>query len=195
MDYERIVEIINDGGLVILPTDTVYGIMGDALNKNAIEKVYTAKNRDKNKNLVILVDSIDMAKKYTKDINELELLLYEKYSKYSLTIILKKNNKLPVEYNKTVDSVGIRIPANNELIKIIKMLKKPLFSTSANISGNPVIKDISLIDKNLKKYIDYIYDGGVIDASASTIVKVENGNINIIREGVAGEIIKNDFNL
>lgn len=195
MDYEKVVQIINDGNLVILPTDTIYGIIGDAFNKDAIEKVYIAKKREKNKQLILLVDSIDMARKYTKKISELESHLYEKYSKYSLTIELQKNGNLPKEYNSTVTYVGVRIPYNDDLIKIIKMLNRPVFSTSANISGQPVITSVSLLDKNLKKYIDYVYDAGVINNVASTIVKVENDKIIIIRNGKAGNMIKDDFDL
>lgn len=195
MDYKKVVQIINSGNLVILPTDTIYGIIGDALNKDAIEKVYVAKKREKNKQLILLVDSIDMAKKYTKNISELESHLYEKYSKYSLTIELQKNDNLPKEYNSTVTYVGVRIPYNDDLIKIIKMLNRPVFSTSANISGQPVITSVSLLNEDLKKYIDYIYDAGVIKMDASTIVKVENNRIIIIRDGKAGNMIKRDFNL
>ncbi len=195
MNYEKIVNVINQGELVILPTDTIYGIMGDALNKEAIEKVYIAKNRDKTKKLILLVDSIDMIKKYTKGLNELEQLLYENYSKYPLTIEMKKGSLLPKEYNSTVDFVGVRIPCNEDLIRIIKMLKRPIFSTSANISGSVPITDIYSIPEELKEHISYIYDGGVINNLASSIVKVDNDRIIVIREGIASKKIREDFNL
>ena len=169
--------------------------MGDALSKEAIEKVHIAKKRDKNKKLILLVDSIDMLNKYTKGINQLECLLYEKYSKYSLTMEMKKNDNLPKEYNSTVDYVGVRIPNDRNLIKIIKILNRPIFSTSANVSGHPVVTNISLLDEDLKSYIDYIYDIGFINNKVSTIAKVENNKIVIIREGQAGNMIKKDFNL
>lgn len=193
MNHKQIVQIINNGGLVILPTDTVYGIMGDALNKNSIAKVNNAKKRGQNKLLILLVDSIEMAKKYTKDINELETFLFEKYSKYSLTIELQKSDSLPKEYNPDVTYVGIRIPHNADLIKIIRMLGRPIFSTSANISGQPIVTDISMLDSDLKSYIDYIYDVGTIDNLASTILKVCDGKIVIIREGLAGDLINKEL--
>ncbi len=195
MNYDKVVQVLNDGNLAIVPTDTIYGIIGDALNKNAIEKVYLAKNRDRNKQLVLLVDSIDMAREYTQNIGELECQLYKTYSKYSLTLELQKNNNLPPEYNSTVSYVGVRIPYNDDLIKIIKMLKHPIFSTSANISGYPVITDVSLLDEHLKKHIDYIYDNGPIHNLASTIAKVDHDKIIIIRDGHAGDLIKQDFHL
>lgn len=194
MNHKLIVQIINNGGLVILPTDTVYGIMGDALNKEAISKVNKAKKRGQNKLLILLVDSIEMARKYTKDINKLEAFLFEKYSKYSLTIELQKSDKLPKEYNPDVTYVGIRIPHNDDLIKIIKMLGRPIFSTSANISGQPIVTDISMLDSDLKSYIDYIYDVGTIDNLASTILKVCDGKVVIIRDGLAGNLITKDLN-
>lgn len=193
MEHEKIAQIIENGGLVILPTDTVYGIMGDATNPKSIEKVNLSKKRDKGKKLILLVDSVEMAKKYTKNINELEMQLFKNYSNLSVTIELKKNENLPAEYNRDVDFVGVRIPYNDDLIKIIKLLNKPIFSTSANISGEPVITDISLLNEDLKKYIDYIYDAGTVNNLASTIVKVEDDKIRIIREGNAAKIIKRDF--
>lgn len=168
--------------------------MGDSLNKEAISKVNKAKKRSQSKLLILLVDSIEMAKKYTKDINELEAFLFEKYSKYSLTIELQKSDNLPKEYNPDVTYVGIRIPHNDDLIKIIRMLGRPIFSTSANISGQPIVTDISMLDSDLKSYIDYIYDTGIINNLASTILKVCDGKIVIIREGLAGDLINKELN-
>ena len=128
------------------------------------------------------------------NINELEALLLDKYSKYSLTLELQKSNNLPKEYNPNVTYVGIRIPHNDDLIKIIRILNRPIFSTSANISGQAIVTDISMLDKDLKSYIDYIYDVGTIDNLASTILKVCDGEIVIIREGLAGDLITRDLN-
>ena len=79
MDVNMICQVIEDGGLVIIPTDTVYGIMGDASNEDVIKKVFEVKNRPYNKPLILLMDSFEMVKKYTKDITEIDINWIERY--------------------------------------------------------------------------------------------------------------------
>ena len=94
MNVDRIVNELRNGNLVITPTDTVYGIMGDSKNRDVIEKVYEAKKRDKRKPLILLVSDIDMLKEYAKELNNLEEELIKRYMPGKLTIILKKNDKV-----------------------------------------------------------------------------------------------------
>ena len=92
MNVDKIVKVINEGKLVISPTDTVYGIMGDALNDEVIKRVFFVKKRDVKKPLILLMNSIEMIYEYTCNINELEQELINKYHPGLLTIILKKND-------------------------------------------------------------------------------------------------------
>lgn len=191
MNIEKIVEQIKVGNLVITPTDTVYGILADATNINAIKKVYESKNRDKNKSLILLVDSIGMLQEYTQNLSPLEMEIIKKYFPGKLTILLHKNSKVNDEITCGSDLVGIRIPDNNDLIKIIKAIRNPIISTSANISGQNTITNPKAISAELLKSISYIEDGGIINSEPSSIIKIENDKITILREGsVALEIVK-----
>lgn len=195
MNIERIVKELKNGNLVITPTDTVYGIMGDALNIDAIEKVYVAKKRVNRKPLLLLVSNIDMLYKYTSELSDLEKELITKYMPGKLTMILKKNDLVSNNITNSSDYVGIRIPDNKDLINIIKMIGNPVFSTSANISNQDVITNTDKIEKDLLKYISYVEDGGEIVANSSTIIKVNDNRIEFLREGDLSKTIKNDYNL
>ena len=193
MNIDRIVNEIDLGNLVITPTDTVYGIMADSMNYNAIKKVYEAKNRDYSKPLILLVSNKSMLYEYVDSVNDIEKELINKYMPGRLTIILKKNNKISDLVSAGSDYVGIRIPDNENLVTIIDKLGRPVISTSANISGNDTIKSIDMIDNKLLDKISYIEDGGVIDSKSSTIVKVINNKVNIIRTGELGDKIRKDY--
>lgn len=193
MNIDRIVNEIDLGNLVITPTDTVYGIMADSMNYNAIKKVYEAKNRDYSKPLILLVSNKSMLYEYVDSVNDIEKELINKYMPGRLTIIFKKNNKISDLVSAGSDYVGIRIPDNENLVTIIDKLGRPVISTSANISGNDTIKSIDMIDNKLLDKISYIEDGGVIDSKSSTIVRVIDNKVNIIRTGELGDKIRKDF--
>ena len=191
MNISKICEVLENGGLVVTPTDTVYGIMGDALNLEAVKKVYEAKHRAYNKPLILLMDSYEMIKEYTLDISEEEDRIMREFFPGLLTIILKKNDKIDDLISGGMDTVGIRIPGNEDLIRIIKKLGRPIFSTSANISDEEVITSIDKLDRRLLKYIDYVEDGGEIVAASSTIVKVDNKEMKILRSGILADKVIN----
>lgn len=191
MNIKKIVSEIKKGNLVIIPTDTVYGISADMNNIKAIQKVYECKQRDNNKPLLLLVDSLEMLKKYTKNLSPLEEEIIQKYLPGKLTILLHKNDKVSDKITAGSDLVGIRMPDNKELQKIIKEVGRPIISTSANISGQNTITNPKMLDNQLLKYISYVEDAGSIDSEPSSIIKVEKGKIIIIRkESLANQLIK-----
>ena len=112
MNIDKICEVINKRGLVITPTDTVYGIMADAIDEDAIKKVYDIKKRGYNKPLIILVDSFEMLSQYTEEISEMERKLMDRFWPGLVTFILKKNDKISDLITAGNDTVGVRIPDN-----------------------------------------------------------------------------------
>lgn len=193
MNFELLCNLINNGELAIVPTDTVYGIIADATNEEAIKKVYMAKRRSFSKPLIIMVSSIEMLKKYVKNISDVEKRLIEKYWPGRLTILFKRNNKISDLLTNSGDYIGIRLPDNKELCKLMNMLNKPLVSTSANISDNMTITEISMLEDELKNNISYIVDGGILDDLPSTLIKVEDEKIIFLREGELASNIRKDF--
>ena len=193
MNIDKICEILDKGGLVISPTDTVYGIMGDALNEDVIRKVFEVKKRPYDKPLILLMDSFEMVKQYTEEISEKEKLIIDKFWPGLVTIILKKNDKISDLITSCSDYVGIRIPDNKDLLKIIKKLGRPVISTSANITETEVITSTKLLEKDLVDNIDYIEDGGEIVSESSTIIKVNDNVLEVLREGKISDLIREYF--
>ncbi len=195
MNIEEIVKVIDEGGLVISPTDTVYGIMGDALNEESIRNVYELKHRDYKKPLILLFSSIEMIKKYVISISDKEMDLMKRFYPGCMTILLRRNKLVSDLICNGRELVGVRIPDDKDLLSIIEKLGRPVFSTSCNISGNDVVRSIEEVDEEIINKIDYVYDGGVVESVSSTVIKVVNGELIILREGILSEKIMDYFTI
>lgn len=193
MDIGRLVEVINNGNIAVVPTDTVYGIIGDATNIDVIHKVYEVKKRDYSKPLILMVSSIDMLEKYVLEVNDIEKKLIDRYWPGKLTILFKKNNNIDDLITSGSNLVGIRYPDNKELNELMDKLNKPLISTSCNISSKEVITSIDMLEEDISKHVSYVYDGGILSDTSSTIVRVNDGKIEIIRDGELSSLIREDF--
>ena len=187
IDFDKLKEIyqiIKNGGIVVFPTETVYGIGTNGLNEEAISRLYEVKQRPTNKPISLLVSSIDMAEMVAKDITDMEYKLMEKFFPGPLTIILKKKNIVPDNLTNNTDTVGIRMPDNIIAKKLIEYANVPIATPSANISGKPSGTNIENIMEDFKDKVDYYIDGGQSKLGiGSTIVKIENDYPLILREG------------
>ena len=186
-DYTKLkepAEIIKNGGIVVFPTETVYGIGANALNEQAVKKLYEIKQRPIDKPISLLVSSIDMVEKVAKDITKLEYGLIQEFFPGPLTIILKKRDIVPDIVTAVGDTVGIRMPANEIALKLIEYAGVPIAAPSANISGNPSGIELSNIINEFGENVDYYVDGGKSEIGfASTIVQVVDGVPHILRQG------------
>lgn len=192
-EINKIIDVLSKGEIAILPTDTVYGLTGDATSLKAIKLANNIKKREKPQPLLILVSSIDMLKKYTKNISDLELEVINKYWPNKLTVLFEKNDLLSDELTASSPYVGVRMPNNKLLLDIMNKYNKPLLSTSANIHSKDVITKISLLEDEMRDSVSYIYDAGELSTTASTLIKIENGKIKILREGELASQILKDF--
>ena len=186
-EYIRLKEpaqIIRNGGIVIFPTETVYGIGVNALNKNAVKKLYEVKHRPLNKPTSLLVNSMDMVNEIAKDITALEYALMEQFFPGPFTIILKKRDIISDIVTANSDTVGIRMPENEIALKLIEYAGVPIATPSANISGKPSGTNLKDIIEDFDGKVDYFVDGGPSKIGlASTIVQVVNGVPRILRQG------------
>ena len=184
--------LIKKGGIVVFPTETVYAIGTNGLDKDAIEKLYKVKKRPKNKPISLLVCDIKMIKNLVEDINEIEYKLIKNFFPGPLTLILKKKKIVPDILTSNGDYVGIRMPENKIALKLIKYSRLPIAAPSANISGNRSGIDINNIMNEFGNDVDYYIDGGISKLGiGSTIVKVVDGKVEILRQG---SITKEDIN-
>lgn len=184
MNLTRITQELKQGHLVITPTDTIYGILADALNPTAVEKVKIAKHRDQNKPLLLLMSDLDMLRTYAENLTPLEQGIIETYFPGPLTILLPKNSLIDDEITGGSPLVGIRIPNHPELLEIIRAIGHPLISTSANLAGEPSITSPSQLSPEILQHISYVEDAGTINSPPSTLIKVVNEQVKILRPGV-----------
>ncbi len=187
---QEVCNIIKSGGIIIFPTDTVFGLGGDALNKKVIKSVFKIKKRQINKALSINIAYKKDLKKYVEKIPVPAKNLIKRFWPGQLTIIFKKSKVIPKELTGGSPYIGVRIPDNKIVFQILKNINRPIISTSANLSGkkNPVtIKEVKkLIGLGILKNIDAIIDDGnqcIGQKKESTIVDLSKGNISILRIG------------
>lgn len=177
-------EMIKEGKIVIFPTETVYGIGTNGFKSDSIKKIYELKKRDFNKPISLLVNSIDMIQTVAKDITDLEYALINRFCPGPFTIILKKKKEVPDILTANDDTVGIRMPDSLVAKTLIDYSGVPIATPSANISGKPSGTSVDNIMKDFKDSVDCIIDNGESKLGiASTIVKVENEEPIILREG------------
>ena len=199
IDYTKLKEpakIIKDGGIVVFPTETVYGIGVNGLNEKALKKLYEVKQRPLNKPISLLVNSIEMINQLTKNITKLEYALMKEFFPGPLTIILQKKDIVPDILTANSDTVGIRMPSNKVTLKLIEYAGVPIATPSANLSGKPTGTNFKDVIKDFDGKADYFIDGKISKTgTASTIVKVTNGIPHILRQGpITEEQIKNVYN-
>ena len=183
-EIKEIAKDIKEGKVAVFPTETVYGIGTNGLNEKAIEKLFRIKNRSKQKPISLLVSNMNMIEGVTKNINEIEFKLIKKFMPGPLTIILEKNENVPDILTAGSKFVGIRIPYNEIAIKLIEYSGVPIATTSANVSGEEANIKLQDIMFEFEDKADYYIDGGISKiGKASTVVKVEDNEIKILREG------------
>ena len=175
------VEIIENGGVIIFPTDTVYGIGCNPYDANAVKKIYEIKSREKIKSLPVLVSSIEIVKQISI-IDEFTEKIIKKYWPGPLTLILKLKDKNLKKSLNLEDKIAVRIPNSLCTLKLLNKCNL-LVGTSANVSGDSSFIDPQECMKNVKNY-DIFVDGGTITSKGeSTIIEIENEKIHVIREG------------
>ena len=182
---------INNGNLVLFPTETVYGIGANALNKEAVSKIFKAKGRAGDNPLIVHISNINMLDKLVKQPNQIEKKLMENFWPGPLTIILNKKEIIPNIVSAGLKTVGIRFPSNKIAQELINFCGCPIAAPSANISGKPSGTKIEDIIEELDGKVDYILDGGMVDIGVeSTVIIVINEEVHILRPG---KITKEDI--
>ena len=186
-NYEEIKqasESIKQGKLVLFPTETVYGIGADALNEEAVKKIYEAKGRESDNPLIAHISNLEMLKKLVKEVGRIEEKLIDAFWPGPLTIIFNKTDLVPYIITAGLETVAIRMPSNQIARKLIEYSKTPIAAPSANISGKPSGTLVEDILQELDGKVEYIIDGGKVDIGLeSTVVRVIENKVHILRPG------------
>lgn len=177
-------QLLKDGEVVAIPTETVYGLAADALCESAVRKIFAAKNRPCDNPLIVHVCSIEMAKKAVSDFPAAAMKCAEKYWPGPLTMVLPKSRDIPFVTSGGLDTVGIRFPSNPVARKIIEKCGLPLAAPSANISGSPSPTTAKRVFEDMNNKISAIVDGGESEVGVeSTVISFEGDGVRILRPG------------
>ena len=182
-------KLIMDGEIIVFPTETVYGIGANALNENAVKKIFEAKGRPSDNPLIIHLAEKDDIKKVAQNITEIEQKLIDNFMPGPFTIILKKKSNISDIVSGGLDTIGIRIPNNKIAYNIIKSCNVPIAAPSANISGKPSGTTFEDIKEELENKVSLIINGGKTQIGLeSTVVKVIDDVPIILRPGAVTDL-------
>ena len=184
-DIKAALDVLQKGGVILYPTDTIWGIGCDACNEDAVKKVYAIKNRIDSKSMLVLMENAALIERYVADVPDIAYDLIELTDK-PLTIIFDGARSLAKNLVAEDGSVGIRITTEKFSSELIRRFKRPIVSTSANLSGNPSPACFDEIAPEIIEAVDYVVKYRQDDtqkAVPSGIVKLGlGGEIKIIRE-------------
>ena len=184
VDIKKSLEILRRGGVILYPTDTVWGIGCDATNRIPVERIYAVKQRSEARTMLTLVDGWDMLADYMDDVPDIAVQLMEETAK-PLSIIYPKAKNLASNLIAQDGSIGIRVVREPFCQQLIKAFGKPVVSTSANISGKPTPGTFNEISDEIKEAVDYIVRWRQDDrqpATTSSIIQLEvDGSYRVIR--------------
>ena len=182
LDFAK--DMLDNGGLVAIPTETVYGLGGNALNIDTIDKIFKLKKRPSNDPLICHTNSLSKIKRYVKQIPDKAYKLSEKFWPGPLTLVFEKKDLIPNKTTSNLNTVAFRIPDKEITLKLLSSLDYPLSAPSANKFGyiSPITTDH--VYKNFDDGIDYILDGGRCELGIeSTIIGFENNKTIVYRLG------------
>lgn len=179
-DLKKALEVLRQGGVILYPTDTVWGIGCDATNPEAVKRIYAIKQREDAKSMLVLIENPNMLNSYVREVPEIAWQLIEVTDK-PLTIIYPGAKNLAPNLIATDGSVGIRVTSELFSEHLVQRFRRPIVSTSANLSGKPTPQNFDEIGEEIKSAVDYVVEYRQEERS-------KNAPSSIIKLGVGGEI-------
>ncbi|HOI88715.1 MAG TPA: L-threonylcarbamoyladenylate synthase [Lentimicrobium sp.] len=184
-EIRKTVNVLRNGGVILYPTDTVWGLGCDALNAKAVDKVYKIKKRHESKSLIILLSSFESLEQYVQKVPEITEDLISSIER-PVTVIYDNARNLPKNVTASDGTIAIRIVRDAFCKNLIEALGHPLISSSANISGEPTPLVFSRISQDIIDSVDYcvqLYHDQFVQAKASSIIRLyTNGEYKVIRD-------------
>ncbi len=184
-DIKKALEVLKSGGVILYPTDTIWGIGCDATNADAVKRIYEIKQRNDSKSMLVLMENPNRISSYVNDVPEIALDLLEITDKPT-TIIYSGAKNLASNLINSDGSIGIRITTEQFTQQLIQRFKKPIVSSSANISGDPSPQTFIEINQDIIDAVDYVVEyrqDDMTKAQASSIIKIgSDWSVQVIRE-------------
>lgn len=177
-------EILKNGDIIAFPTETVYGLGADGLNRIAVAKIFEAKNRPTFNPLILHISNYQMLEIITIQNDETIKKIANKFWPGPLTLVIKKNNLVPDIVTSGLDTVAVRMPNHNIALNLINALGRPIAAPSANQFGSLSPTEPKHVIKNLGEKVGYVIDGGKCKFGVeSTILEIKNGKVTLLRHG------------
>ncbi len=189
------VDVLANGGVAAIPTDTLYGLAANALDESAVMKIYELKGRPDGMALPLLLSQAEDVRMCAKEVPQAAWTLMERFWPGALTLVVRKSASIPDIVTAGLDTVALRVPDHPVPREIVETLGAPITGTSANLSGRPGITNPAAVRREFGNTIDFVLDGGVAPGGvASTIVDVSGDGLRVLREGaVSREEVKAAF--
>lgn len=186
------VDVLANGGVAAIPTDTLYGLAANALDESAVMKIYELKGRPDGMALPLLLSQAEDVRMCAKEVPQAAWTLMECFWPGALTLVVRKSASIPDIVTAGLDTVALRVPDHPVPRAIVETLGAPITGTSANLSGRPGITNPAAVRREFGNTIDFVLDGGVAPGGvASTIVDVSGDGLRVLREGaVSREEVK-----
>lgn len=184
-EIELALEVLRKGGLILYPTDTVWGIGCDATNADAVERIYTLKRSENKHSMLVLCESADMVVRYVNKAPGIAFEVMEMATK-PLTLILPGAGGVAANLIPDTGTLGVRVPDHEFCRKLLHKFGRPIVSTSANISGEPTPKNLAEVAREIIDGVDFVvnprFQGKPTGKASSIIAFGEGGEVKIIRE-------------
>ena len=181
---DQAVAVLRRGGVIGIPTDTVYGIAANALDEDAVDRVFTLKGREDTSPIPVLIGEVADLFRYGAHVTDEAVALAEAFWPGQLTIVVSKSDLIPSVVSGGLDTVGLRIADHHVPRRLISDLGAPITATSANISGTEALNSAVSVAEQLGDRLDLVFDGGQLAPSrSSTVIDVTSGPPKILREG------------
>ncbi len=173
---------LKKGKIAVIPTDTIYGIVGSAFNKNTVEKIYKLRKRNSTKPFIILISHLNDLNHFNITIPEESKKLLQKIWPNPVSVVLPCSDDKFEYLHRGGKTLAFRMPKNKELLELLKRVG-PLVAPSANFEGEKPAETIEEAKKYFGDQVDFYLDGGKLDSEPSTLVEIKEGKINVIRQG------------
>lgn len=178
----QIADTLRDGGIVVYPTDTCYGIGADIFNKKAIEKVYLIKGLPKNTPFSFVCPDLSDISRYAH-VTDFAYRILKRYLPGPYTFVLRGSREVPKMMLTKRKTVGIRIPDHPVCLSIVKELGNPIISTSVSINGGPILSDPRKMAEVIGNQVDFIVDSGIILPEPSSVISLIDDEPQVLRVG------------
>jgi L-threonylcarbamoyladenylate synthase len=187
-NINMLVEVLKQGKLAVIPTDTIYGIVAQALNKEAVERLYQIRRKTPSKPFIILISAIDDLEKFDIQLNGYQRNVLEKIWPNPISVVLPCNSPDLTYLHRDTNSLAFRLPINEFLIQLIQHVG-PLVAPSANLEGEPPAETIEEARHYFGNDVEVYIDEGTIKSQASTLISLANNQLTILRKGSLLEFV------